>query len=98
VRLAEDRAQAEIVLDVALAPGLVTSVAVAGFAPLEPGDRVALAPGAGTLALDGEREIERTGDDGATVRMADGPWRIDVDAVMRAAAGANATWMQPAAG
>lgn len=98
VRLAEDRAAAEVVLSVALAPGLVTEVAVASFAPLEPGERVALAPGHGTLALDGEREIERHGDDGATVRIATGPRRIDVDAVMRDAAGANATWMQPAAG
>jgi predicted polyphosphate/ATP-dependent NAD kinase len=98
VRLAEDRARAEVVLSVALAPGLVTDVAVAGFAPLEPGQRVALAPGAGTLALDGEREIERRGDDGATVHLADGPRRIDVDAVMRNAAGENATHRQPAAG
>jgi predicted polyphosphate/ATP-dependent NAD kinase len=98
VRLAEDPGQAQAVLQVALAPGLVTDVAVAGFAPLEPGERVALAPGAGTLALDGEREIERRGDDGATVHLAEGPLRIHVDAVMRDAAGANATQMQPAAG
>jgi predicted polyphosphate/ATP-dependent NAD kinase len=98
VRLAEDREQAQAVVQVALAPGLVTEIAVAGFAPLEPGERVALAPDAGTLALDGEREIERRGDDGATVHLAEGPWRIDVDAVMRDAAAANATQMQPAAG
>jgi hypothetical protein len=59
---------------------------------------VALAPGAGTRALDGEREIERRGDDRAAVHLADGPRRIDVDAVMRDAAAANATQMQPAAG
>jgi predicted polyphosphate/ATP-dependent NAD kinase len=98
VRLAEDPAQAQAVLQVALAPGLVTRVAVAGFAVLEPGERVAVAPGAGTLALDGEREIERRGDDGATVHLTAGPRRIDVDAVMRDAAAANATQMQPAAG
>jgi predicted polyphosphate/ATP-dependent NAD kinase len=98
VRIARDRAQAQRVLTVALAPGLVTEVAVASFATLEPGDAVALAPDDGTLALDGEREIERRGEDGATVRLTDGPWRIDVDAVMRDAAGVNATHMQPAAG
>jgi hypothetical protein len=32
------------------------------------------------------------------VHLAEGPWRIDVDAVMRDAAAANATQMQPAAG
>jgi predicted polyphosphate/ATP-dependent NAD kinase len=82
VRLASDPADAKVVLDVALAPGLVTPVAVAGFATLQPGERVALAANGAALALDGEREIERHGDDGATVHLADGPLRIDVDAVM----------------
>jgi predicted polyphosphate/ATP-dependent NAD kinase len=97
VRIAPDRARAQRVLTVALAPGLVTEVAVAEHAVLHAGDAVALTPEGGTLALDGEREIERRGEDGATVRLADGPWRIDVDAVMRNAA-AHATWMQPPAG
>jgi predicted polyphosphate/ATP-dependent NAD kinase len=82
VRLAPDSTQAQVVLDVALAPGLVAPIAVAGFAPLQRGERVALAANGASLALDGEREIERHGDDGATVRLADGPLRIDVDAVM----------------
>jgi predicted polyphosphate/ATP-dependent NAD kinase len=97
VRLARDRAQAECVVRVALAPGLVTEVAVAGFAALEPGEPVAVAADAGTLALDGEREIERRGDDAATVRLDAGPLRIDVDAVMRHTAVENATQMQPPA-
>jgi hypothetical protein len=46
---------------------------------------VALAPAAGCLALDGEREIERRAQ-GGSVRLVDGPLRIDVDAVMRRAA------------
>ena len=93
VRLAADPADAEVVVDVALAPGLVTPVAVAAFETLEPGVEVALAANGASLALDGEREIERHGDDGATVRLADGPLRIDVDAVMRE----HATSVQPAA-
>ena len=84
-------------MQVALAPGLVTEVAVAGFAALEPGEPVAVAADAGTLALDGEREIERRGDDAATVRLGAGPLRIDVDAVMRHTAVENATQMQPPA-
>jgi 7,8-dihydro-6-hydroxymethylpterin-pyrophosphokinase len=67
----------------------VTQVAVAGFAPLERGARVALTPSAGTLALDGEREIERRHGAAVTVRLADGPRTIDVDAVMRHAASAE---------
>lgn len=94
VRIARDPAQAEIVLDVPLAPGLVTPIAVAGFDRLTPGEPVALGRGGASIALDGEREIERHGEDGATVHLADGPLRIDVDAVMRA----HATPVQPAAG
>jgi predicted polyphosphate/ATP-dependent NAD kinase len=82
VRLAQDSTDAQVVLDVALAPGLVTPVAVAGYEALQPGRRVALAANGASLALDGEREIERHGEDGATVRLGDGPLRIDVDAVM----------------
>jgi predicted polyphosphate/ATP-dependent NAD kinase len=93
VRLARDPAQAEVVLDVALAPGLVTPIAVASHEALQPGVPVALAANGASLALDGEREIERHGDDGATVRLADGPLRIDVDAVMSA----HATSVQRAA-
>ena len=70
-------------VQVALAPGLVTEVAVAGFAALEPGEPSRWPPMPGTLALDGEREIERRGEDAATVRLGAGPLRIDVDAVMR---------------
>jgi predicted polyphosphate/ATP-dependent NAD kinase len=92
VRVAGDRARAEVVLDVAIAPGLVAPIAVAGFAALEPGSRVPLTADGGSVALDGEREIERHGDDGATVRLADGPLRIDVDAVMRT----HATSLRPA--
>jgi predicted polyphosphate/ATP-dependent NAD kinase len=93
VRLARDPTQAEVVLDVALAPGLVIPIAVASHEALQPGVPVALAANGASLALDGEREIERHGDDGATVRLADGPLRIDVDAVMSA----HATSMQRAA-
>jgi predicted polyphosphate/ATP-dependent NAD kinase len=86
VRLAHDTRRAHAVVQVALAPGLVRKVAVAGFETLHPGIRVALDGDGGVLALDGEREIERRGDDGATVRLADGPLRIDVGAVMEHAA------------
>jgi hypothetical protein len=88
VRLTRDRAQAESVVQVALAPGLVTEVAVSSFDTLEMGARVPLSADGLVVALDGEREIERRADDGATVRLTEGPLRIDVDAVMRYAAGA----------
>jgi hypothetical protein len=97
IRLASEAAEARIALDVPLAPGLIAPVAVAGFRPLELGDTVALA-GPGTLALDGEREIELLPGAGTRVRLVPGPARIDVDAVMRHHAAAHATWVQPVAG
>jgi predicted polyphosphate/ATP-dependent NAD kinase len=74
VRLGEGRA-----VDVALAPGLIARVDVAAHAIIGLGEEIELAPG--TIALDGERELERT-DEPATVRLREGPLTIDVDAVM----------------
>ena len=62
---------------------------------LDTGDVVRIAPAAGALALDGEREIERRPDEAVKVRLAPGPLTIDVDAVMREAARTGATRMQP---
>jgi predicted polyphosphate/ATP-dependent NAD kinase len=85
VRLGGDSA-----LDVALAPGLITRIGVESFRELAPGERVELEPG-GSIALDGEREIELGDGERAAVRLGDGPLRIDVDAVMAHVA----TRMQP---
>jgi predicted polyphosphate/ATP-dependent NAD kinase len=93
VRLAQD---AELRLDVPLAPGLVTTVGIAGHRRVKPGDRVELTPGRGAIALDGEREIERARGERVAVRLAPGPLRIDVDAVMALAVACGATRTQPA--
>jgi predicted polyphosphate/ATP-dependent NAD kinase len=86
VRLARDPSAAERVVHVALAPGLVVPVGVAGHRVLEVGDAVEVAGGPGTVALDGEREIERRHGGPVTVRLVPGPLTIDVDAVMRSTA------------
>jgi predicted polyphosphate/ATP-dependent NAD kinase len=97
IRLAHDPADAECTVRVALAPGLVVPVEVAEHRVLELGEAVEIASGGGTIALDGEREIERRHHEPATVRLVPGPLTIDVDAVMRSTA-ANATPAQPARG
>jgi predicted polyphosphate/ATP-dependent NAD kinase len=100
VRFASDPAQAARTVHVALAPGLVVGVPVAEHRVLELGEAVALPGGrgaAGTIALDGEREIERRADGEATVRLVPGPLTIDVEAVMRSMAG-DAAPVQPARG
>jgi hypothetical protein len=73
-------------LSVPLAPGLVTEVGIAWFRRLGPGDVAAFEPGAGVIALDGERELELASDDRVTIRLAPGPLTIDVDRVMLHAA------------
>lgn len=90
VRLASGPDDAARTVHVALAPGLVVGVPVAAHRVVELDEHVEIAAGPGTVALDGEREIERRRDEPVTVRLVRGPLTIDVDAVMRSAA-TNAT-------
>ena len=86
VRLTDPR-EAEMVLTVPLAPGLVVPIGVAESRRIEPGETVRVEHTSGSLALDGEREIELKPEDQVEVRLdADGPTTIDVEAVMQGAA------------
>ena len=70
-----------------LAPGLLERVPVASVERLEPGAPVLLHTAAGTVALDGERELEL--DPGETLGVAldlAGPLTVDVDATLAHAA------------
>lgn len=88
VRLANPE-EAELMLDVPLAPGLVVPVGIAGKKRIEPGEIVRIEPGTGSIALDGEREIERGPESVVEVSLdSEGPLTIDVAKVMRAASGA----------
>jgi predicted polyphosphate/ATP-dependent NAD kinase len=78
--------RAPTVVTVPLAPGLVSKVGVVGARRVGFGEAVPLTPRAGCLALDGERELELRPADRVTVRLAEGPLVIDVDAVMACAA------------
>jgi predicted polyphosphate/ATP-dependent NAD kinase len=76
--------EADTVLTVPLAPGLVVPVGVAEKKRIEPGEVVRLKPAPGSLALDGEREIELRHDDHVEVRLdTGGPLTIDVEETMR---------------
>lgn len=67
-----------------IAPGLVVPVGVREYRVLPAGERVDLEP-CGVIAVDGEREIERTA--GASVRLRpDGPRCVDVTAALTEAA------------
>ena len=69
-----------------IGPGLVVDVGVDRVTPMKPGEPWPLPAGPGTIALDGEREIEPTGAR-PTVRLdLAGPRTIDVRRTLRRAA------------
>ncbi len=75
---------------VPLAPGLVTWVGVSEHRRLAMDDIVRFQPGIGTVALDGERELELSTTSVVEVRLcADGPCVVDVPAALEAAAHAG---------
>ncbi|TCJ19914.1 ATP-NAD kinase [Rubrobacter taiwanensis] len=79
--------EADAVLRVPLAPGLIVPVGVEEARRMYPGEAFPVEADGCTLALDGEREIELGPGDRAEVRLeVDGPLTIDVDAVMELAA------------
>src|SRR5207248_3592020 len=72
---------------VALAPGLIEWVAISEYQRLAMNDVVRFLPGAGTVALDGEREIELTPKSVVEVQLcADGPFVVNVSAALEGAA------------
>jgi predicted polyphosphate/ATP-dependent NAD kinase len=74
----------------ALAPGLVQWVGVKAYQWLALDERVQFQSGVGTLALDGEREIELSATTPVEVCLrADGPFVVNVDAALAAAAHAG---------
>lgn len=79
--------QAEQALLAPLAPGLLQGCGITAAGPLTPGVAYSLSLAAGTLALDGEREIEFCEHDRPTVTLdAHGPLSIEVEAVLAYAA------------
>jgi predicted polyphosphate/ATP-dependent NAD kinase len=75
---------------VPLAPGLVRWVGVKAHRPIEPDERVTFQQGSGTVALDGERELELSTTSVVEVRLcADGPYVVNVAATLTAAAHAG---------
>lgn len=66
-----------------VAPGLVSSIDVMGWKVLEPGDALPVDLKRGTVALDGEREVELLPDQTVEIRLSnDGPLVLDVDRTM----------------
>lgn len=85
-----DPATASHVVTIPIAPGLMAPLGVDSVHRIEPHEPVALDARAGSIALDGEREVEFSERDAMSVVLDDrGPFTVDVDAVMRRAAAAG---------
>jgi hypothetical protein len=69
-----------------IAPGLLSELVIEEAKLLECGKTVELQPLPGTIALDGEREIELRGNERVTVTLSpDGPLVVDIDRAIAAA-------------
>ena len=87
LRLAPPRsAQARMTVAAPIAPGRIAEVGVAALEVLVPGRAIALQARSGTLALDGERELEFSAAELAVTLDLCGPFTIDVPATLSWAA------------
>ena len=85
-----DPVDAPWVVSAPLAPGLVVPVGVAHAERLNPGQTVVVSSGGGSIAFDGERDVECPAGQNISVTISpDGPFTIDVDAVLSSAARAG---------
>ena len=85
-----DPVDAPWVVNAPLAPGLVVPVGVAHAERLNPGQTVVVSSGGGSIAFDGERDVECPAGQNISVTISpDGPFTIDVDAVLSSAARAG---------
>lgn len=86
IRFPDPKQYARHSLVAPIAPGMVKEVAIADWRTIEPGELVAIEAIRGTIALDGEREIELLEGMQAAVRIkSDGPWVVDFDRALQSA-------------
>ena len=70
----------------ALAPGVIVPIGIASSETMIAGRDYPLASRRGSIALDGEREVELAGGEAVSVRLdLEGPWVLDVRATLAAA-------------
>ena len=71
-----------------IAPGTVSEVKIADWRKIAPGEKIEINSHSGTIALDGEREVELLpGQDVYATLSMDGPWVVDVPKAMLLLAG-----------
>ena len=73
-----------------IAPGMVRDVPIESWQIIEPDESVSVRATRGTIALDGEREIELLDGTRGSMRLStDGPWVVDFDRALEAACGSG---------
>lgn len=71
-------------IHVPMAPGLMRRVGIRDFRKISVGEKCMVTAWDGTIAFDGEKEVElSTGDRVEITLLQDGPWIVDVATVMR---------------
>ena len=67
-----------------MAPGLMRRVGIRDFRKISVGEKCMVTAWDGTIAFDGEKEVEvSTGDRVEITLLQDGPWIVDIATVMR---------------
>jgi predicted polyphosphate/ATP-dependent NAD kinase len=98
LRFAAERVATLPVLAAPIAPGLIADIVIAESFDLQPGIEYPLVAGNGTLALDGEREIECVAGASYAIELdLHGPTTVDVASTLRYAARHRLTSSFPAA-
>jgi predicted polyphosphate/ATP-dependent NAD kinase len=83
IRLDGDPGQNATTVKAPIAPGTVSDVRIADWRKIAPGEKIEIKQHPGTIALDGEREVELLpGQDVYATLSMDGPWVVDVPKAM----------------
>jgi predicted polyphosphate/ATP-dependent NAD kinase len=83
IRLDGDPGQNATTVKAPIAPGTVSDVRIADWRKIAPGEKIEIKQRPGTIALDGEREVELLpGRDVYATLSMDGPWVVDVPKAM----------------
>ena len=71
-----------------IAPGTVSDVKIFDWRKIYPGEKIEISLHPGTIALDGEREVELLPNQDVYASLSmDGPWVVDVTKAMTVLAG-----------
>jgi predicted polyphosphate/ATP-dependent NAD kinase len=88
IRLAGDPGENATTVRAPIAPGVVSDVVIRDWRKITPGEKIEISLHPGTIALDGEREVELLpGQKVYATLNTDGPWVVDVAKVMALLAG-----------